>query len=110
MCDVPRKLLSLLSKDGDKTHPRKWRQISQTVILANILEKIIHKQLLTYFLENNMLAKFQYGFLPGKLTKEAVFNAIRHMYGSINQNKVMGALFMDAAKAFNCINHDVLCK
>ena len=102
--------VTLLPKDGDKTNPRNWRPISQTILFAKILEKIVHKQLLSYFLENKILCNFQYGFLPGKSTQEAVFNTIRHMYSSINQNKIMGAIFLDVAKAFNCIDHEVLYK
>ena len=30
------------------------------------------------------------------------------MYSSINQNKIMGMLFLDIAKAFNCIDHNTL--
>ena len=30
------------------------------------------------------------------------------MYSSIDQNKIMGMLFLDIAKAFNCIDHNTL--
>ena len=103
-------VVSLLPKEGDKTHPGNWRPISQTILFAKILEKIVHKQTIAYFLENKDLSDYQYGFLPGKSTQEAVFNTIRHMYSSINQNKVMGIVFLDVAKAFNCIDHEILFK
>ena len=62
--------VTLLPKDGDKTHQGNWRPISQTVLFAKILEKIVHKQLLSYFLENKILCNFQYGFLPGNRPKK----------------------------------------
>ena len=97
-------MVTLLPKEGDKNQPSNWRPISQTV------RKNIRKKVLAYFLENRILTEFQFGFLTGKSTQESVFNTVRHMYSSINQNKVMGLIFLDVAKAFNCIDHGVLFK
>ena len=101
-------IVTLIPKDGDKNRAVNWRPISQTIFFAKILEKIVHKQLLKYFTTNNILAKMQYGFLPGKSTQEAVFTTVKHIYSTINQNKVMGLIFLDVAKAFNCLDHNVL--
>ena len=46
--------------------------------------------------------------LPGKSTHQAVFKVLKHMYGSLNNNKVIGTVFLDVAKAFNCIDQDLL--
>ena len=102
--------VTLIPKEGNKNTPGNWRPISQTIVYAKILEKIVHKQVLKYLIDN-ILSKFQYGFLPEKSTHEAIFNTVRHMYSSINQNKLMGLLFLDIAKAFNCIDHNLFyCK
>ena len=37
-------MVTLLPKDGDKTLPGNWRLISQTILFAKILEKIVHKR------------------------------------------------------------------
>ena len=49
-----------------------------------------------------------YGFPPGSSTQEAVINTVTHMYSCINQHKVMGVVFLDAAKAFHCIDNELL--
>ena len=59
-------------------------------------------------MNNDILSKYQFGFLPDKSTHESIFNVVRHMYSTINNNKIMGVLYLDVAKAFNCINHQVL--
>ena len=100
--------VTLLPKDGDKSQPGNWRPISQTVVFAKILEKIVHKQLLSYFMENNVLSDYQFGFLPERSTQESVFNTTKHLYSALNNNKMTGILFLDMAKAFNCINHVIL--
>ena len=100
--------LTFLPKDGDKSNPGNWRPISQTNIFSKILEKIVHTSLLKYLLTNNLIVKQQFGFVPGKSTHQAVFKVLKHMYGSLNNNKVIGTVFLDVAKAFNCIDQDLL--
>ena len=48
--------VTLIPKSGNKSNPENWRPISQTNIFAKILYKIVHKQILSYFLENNILS------------------------------------------------------
>ena len=100
--------LTFLPKEGNKTNPTNWRPISQTNLFLKMLEKIVHASLLKYLLDNNLISKYQFGFLPCKSTHQAVFNVIKHMYGSMNNNKVIGAIYLDIAKAFNCISQELL--
>ena len=51
--------VTLIPKSGDKTSPGNWRPMSQTNIFANILEKLVHGQLLTY-LHYHMLLDLEY--------------------------------------------------
>ena len=94
--------VTLIPKSGEKRNVGNWRPISQT--------NIVHGQLLSFLQNNDILSEFQFGFLPEKSTYEAVFNVLRHMYSTVNNNKLMGVLFLDIAKAFNCINHLLLFK
>ena len=80
-------------------------KLTLSTSLAKILERIVRSDLLDYFMTNNILTKYQYGFLPDRSTNEAVFELTKVMFSTINNRKVMGLLFLDVAKAFNCINH-----
>ena len=100
--------VKLLPKSGDKSKPGNWRPISLTNIFSKMLEKLVHQQLLKYLLDNNFLSKFQFGFLPGKSTHEAIFRTVKDIYSSLNQRKIMGIMSLDIAKAFNCISHEIL--
>ena len=99
--------VTLLPKSGDKTHPGNWRPISNTCIFSKILEKLVHKQLSHYIMVNNLISPHQYGFEPGRSTHEAVFNVVKLIYSCINNKKYIGIVFLDIAKAFNCMNHDI---
>ena len=101
-------IVSLLPKTGELSNPGNWRPISQTCIFAKILESIVKAMLLHYFLENSILSDYQYGFLPGRSTQEAVLEITKVMYSTINNRKLMALIFLDVAKAFNCIHHERL--
>ena len=100
--------VTLLPKTGDYSNPGNWRPISQTCIFAKLLERIVHTVFLRYLLDNNFMSECQFGFLPNRSTQEAVFEVTRSMYSSINNRKIMGLIFLDVAKAFNCIHHERL--
>ena len=102
--------VTLLPKSGDLTNPVNWRPISQTNIFSKLLEKIIHSKLLDYFIRNSILSNFQYGFLPARSTHEAVYDVVKKIYNSLNNRKIMGTVFLDISKAFNCIHHERLYK
>ena len=75
------------------------------------LEKVVHRHLLAYMMDHQIISDRQYGFLPGKSTHEAIFDLTRHIYCSINNKKIMGLLSLDISKAFDCIIHESLkCK
>ena len=62
-------------------------------------------------MDHQIISDRQYGFLPGKSTHEAIFDLTRHIYSSLNNKKIMGLLFLDISKAFDCIIHEhLICK
>ena len=100
--------VNVIPKGGDLNKPGNWRPITQTNLYAKILEKIVQKRLLSHLMENNILSKYQFGFLPGKSTQLAVFDLVKNIYSAINNKKVFGAACLDISKAFDCINHRIL--
>ena len=101
-------IVTLLPKTGDYFNPGNWRPISQTCIFAKLLERIVHTSFLRYLLDNRIMSELQYVFLPNHSTQESVFEVTKAMYSAINTRKIMGLIFLDVAKAFNCINHERL--
>ena len=97
--------INVIPKGGDLSDPGNWRPITQTSIFAKILEKIVHRRLLKYFLECNIISDYQFGFLPGRSTQLAIFELLKQIYSSFNNKKIFGSICLDVSKAFDCINH-----
>ena len=62
--------------------------------------------MLSHIMDNNILSKYQFGFLPGKTTQLAVFDLVKNIYSSLNDKNMFGAACLDISKAFDCINHN----
>ena len=50
----------------------------------------------------------QYGFRPGKSTSHAIFDVLKVLYRNWNQRLYTGCIFVDFARPFETIDHDIL--
>lgn len=97
-----------LYKSGDKTNPSNYRPISILPVLSKPLEKHIYKHLMLHILKNNLLHPHQSGFRENHSCHTALTNLVEEWLLNINNNKFTGVLFIDFAKAFDLIDHDLL--
>ena len=103
--DWTRGMITVPPKDGDLKNPGNWRPITQTSVFVKVLEKLLHSRILKYFMEKNILSKFQFVFLPGRSIQLAVFELVKQIYSAMNNNKIFGSICLDISKAFDCIDH-----
>ena len=101
-------VITVIPKSGNLSDPSNWRPITQTPIFAKIFEKIMHNRMIQYFTGNSILSIFQYGFRKGKSTNQAIFDLVKYIYSGFNRKKLVGSVCLDVAKAFDCIDHDIL--
>ena len=83
--------------------------------MCRVLERIISKQLILYLKSNNLLTKYQYGFICGKstglqLTKclKCLYNIIHMNSYELNNTKCVDIIYIDFAKAFDVVSHEKL--
>ena len=97
-----------LHKSGDRSAPENYRPISVLPTLSKILEKTVHQQLYAYLEENKLLSSKQFGFRPKSSTSTAVGQFSDSVLRSMDKGMVTGVVFLDLAKAFDTVDHQIL--
>ena len=91
---------------GSKNKKESSRLISILPVLSKIFEKLMSKQLSTFF-ENN-LSKIQCGFRKGYSTQHCLLLMLEKWKLAVDNNEAFGALLTDLSKAFDCLSHDLI--
>ena len=78
-------------------------------IFSKLFEKLIHKKLSCYFDTNDIINSSQYGFRAGHSTLHALINATENINRSLDEKLHTLGIFIDFSKAFDTVNHNILC-
>ena len=70
----------------------------------------MHKRLLGFLTLNNTLFEHQYGFQPKKTTTMAILDVYTKIIDALEKNELICCIFLDFAKAFDTVNHNILLK
>jgi len=97
-----------LFKKGDITEFSNYRPISLLTSLSKIIERIIFKRLCKYLNDNNILVGDQYGFREKLSIETAIYTLLNNVLSSFDRRNLVGGLFCDLQKAFDCINHEII--
>ena len=97
-----------IHKEGSRTDVSNYRPISLLATFSKILEKVMHKRLLTFLETNRSLHELQYGFRPGRSCEHALLTAQNYLLNSLNKNKISLLLLIDFSKAFDMVDHEIL--
>lgn len=95
-------------KNETKENVNNYRPISVLSCISKIFERIIYDQLHTYLNENNLLSSCQSGFRPLHSTSVALLDATTEWLKNMDQGRLNSVVFLDLAKAFDTVNHDIL--
>jgi hypothetical protein len=75
---------------------------------SKVLEKVMYNTLSHHVHTNNIFVSERFGFRKGISTEDADFKLRDNVLKSINQNMHVGGIFCYLAKAFYCVNHEIL--
>ena len=97
-----------LPKGGNPSEVNNLRPISILPLISKICEKVVHSQVLTYLTSENILTAKQHGFRPSHSTITSLTELTDQIYKAIDNKLVTLVTYLDFAKAFDTINHDLL--
>ena len=95
-------------KKGDKEQSTNYRPISLLTSFSKIFEKVIYKRLDNHMKSNNILAEEQYGFRSNTSTDQAIYQLNNNILKALDSKHLVGGIFCDLTKAFECVDHDIL--
>jgi len=101
-------LIKPIYKSGDKSSPSNYRPISLLAVFSKIFEKVLYNRLIDHLHSNVILNKHQYGFRSEKSTENASYVLLNEILTALNNKQMVGGIFNDLHKAFDCINHNML--
>ena len=101
-------LIKPIYTSGDKSSPSNYRPISLLPAFSKIFEKVIYKRLFDHLNNNAILNEHQYGFRSEVSTENASHILLNEILAAMSSKQLVGGLFCDLHKAFDCINHVVL--
>jgi len=82
--------------------------ITHYTSFSKIIEKIIYSRLYSYLNDNNILVDDHYGFREKLSTEKATYTPLNNVLSSLDRRNLVGGLFCNIQKAFDCINHEII--
>ena len=97
-----------LFKGGDKTNPNSYRPISLLPAIGKLFEKLLAKRLINFLVKYELFSKHQFGFRSKFSTEYAATDLYEKLLYNLDQGLNSCTVFLDLAKAFDSVNHEIL--
>ena len=94
-----------LFKKGDKSLISNYRPISLLSAVDKVFERIVFKEVFNHLISNNLLYKFQSGFIPGHSTVHQLIEIDYRICMSLDDHCITTLILYDISKAFDRVWH-----
>ena len=97
-----------LFKSGERSDFKNYRPISILPFLSKVFEKVVLKQLCSYFENKQILCPEQFGFRRGRSTLQSCVSLMQYLYNALDDGNNVLSIFLDFNKAFDSVEHGIL--
>ena len=100
-----------IAKTRDHKNLNDYRPISLLSVLSKLLERYVHRHLVTYLMTRDLLHPFQSGFRRKHSCNTALARLTDSWLSAINRSDLSGDVFLDLKKkkkAFDLVDHRIL--
>ena len=87
-----------------------YRTVSILPRFSKVFENVAYNRLSSFLSSNNVLTSCQYGFRRNHSTFMGLMDLYSKTSESIDKNCFALGIFIDLSKAFDTIDHDILCR
>jgi hypothetical protein len=101
-------IIKPLYKNEDRCEVSNCRPVSLLTSFSKIFETVMQKRILNHITNCNILSTEQYGFRLGLRSGNATYKLTTEVLNAMNNKQLVGAIFCDLEKEFDCVIHDIL--
>ena len=99
-----------LFKKNSNLDVSNYRPVSILSVVSKILEKSVYSQLEKFLIDNNLLYELQSGFRNSYSTDTCLIHLMDHIRNNSAKGLYTGMIMIDLQKAFDTVDHQILCK
>ena len=92
-------------KTDDKQNIKNYRPVSLLPIFGKVFERLIYKEMYSFFIENDLISSNQSGFKQGDSCINQLLSITHEIYQSLDQGYEVRGVFLDISKAFDKVWH-----
>ena len=98
--------VSPIFKKADNLSKSNYRPVSVLTVMSKVYESVMNDQLTDYF--SNLFEELLSAFRKSFSCQSLLMKCIEDWKMSLDNNNIIGTLFMDLSKAFDCLSHSLL--
>lgn len=99
-----------LFKKNSRSEVSNYRPVSILSIVSKILERAVYTQLESFLVKNGLLYEYQSGFRGNYSTDSCLIHLTDYIRRQSSKDLFTGMIMLDLQKAFDTVDHDILCR